>query len=65
MSFIPEFGVQRQADLYEFEASLVYRASARTGPKGTEKLCLKTKTKPEKKTQKTLNKDEAKSEATF
>jgi hypothetical protein len=27
---IPEFGRQRQVDLYEFEASLVYRVSSRT-----------------------------------
>jgi hypothetical protein len=34
MSLIPALGRQRQADLYEFEASLVY----------TEKLCLGKKT---------------------
>ena len=38
---IPALGRQRQVDLFEFEASLVYRASARTGSKAIEKLCLK------------------------
>ncbi|KAM7330605.1 hypothetical protein ACRRTK_009794 [Alexandromys fortis] len=37
---IPALGRQRQADLCEFETSLVYRASARTGSKATEKPCL-------------------------
>ena len=37
---IPALGRQRQADLYEFEASLVYRAVYRTGSKATEKPCL-------------------------
>ena len=31
---------QRQSYLFEFEASLVYRANARTGFKATEKPCL-------------------------
>ena len=38
-------------DLCEFEASLVYRVSSRTGSKVTEKFCLKktkNKTKPKK-----------------
>ena len=34
---IPALGRQRQADLCEFEAILVYRASFRTGSKATEK----------------------------
>ena len=34
---IPALGRQRQMDLCEFEASLVYRASSRTGSKATEK----------------------------
>ena len=38
---------QRQADLCEFEASLIYRASSRTGSKATEKPRLK-KSKIEK-----------------
>ena len=40
---------QKQADLCEFEASLAYRVSSRTGSKVTEKPCLKkTKTKQTK-----------------
>ena len=34
---IPALRRQRQVDLYEFKASLVYRASSRTGPKGTQR----------------------------
>jgi hypothetical protein len=30
MPLIPALGKQRQADLYEFKASLVYRANSRT-----------------------------------
>ncbi|CAO2577223.1 hypothetical protein LEMLEM_LOCUS19 [Lemmus lemmus] len=41
MPLIPALGRQRQADLCEFKASLVYRASSRTGTKATEKPCLK------------------------
>ena len=41
MPLIPALERQRQADLYEFEASLIYRASSRTGFKATEKPCLK------------------------
>ena len=33
MLLIPELGKQREADLCEFEANLVYRASFRTGSK--------------------------------
>ena len=36
-SLIPILRRQRQADLYEFEASLVYRVSSRTGSKVTQK----------------------------
>ena len=39
---IPALGRQRQLDLCEFKASLVFRASSRTGSKATEKTCLKT-----------------------
>ena len=43
---IPALGRQRQADLYEFKASLIYRVSSRTGSKGAEKPVLKkTRTK--------------------
>ena len=39
-------GRQRQVDLCEFKASLVYRVSSRTTAGATEKPCLKkTKTK--------------------
>ena len=34
---IPALRRQRQADLCEFEASLVYRASSRTGSKATQR----------------------------
>ena len=37
---IPALGRQRQVDLYEFETSLIYRASSRTGTKTTEKPCF-------------------------
>ena len=40
---IPALGRQRQADLCEFEASLVYRESSRTAR--AEKSCLKSKAK--------------------
>ena len=54
MTLTPALGRQRQADLCEFEASLVYKSS-RTGSKATEKPCLeelKTKQKKTKKTKK-------------
>ena len=41
MPLIPELRRQRQADFCEFEASLVYRGSARTAKATTEKPCLK------------------------
>ena len=47
MPLIPALG--RQAVLCEFEASLVYRARARTGSKATEKPCLE-KQQPKKAT---------------
>ena len=37
MPLIPALWRQRQVDLCEFEASLVYRASSRTNSKATEK----------------------------
>ena len=47
---------QRQADLCEFKASLVYRASSRTSSKATEKPSLKTKqNKTKQKTQNPKN----------
>ena len=41
MPLIPEFRRQRQVDLCEFEASLVYKASSRTAKAVSEKPCLK------------------------
>ena len=41
MPLIPALWRQRQVDLCEVKASLVYRASARTGSKATGKSCLK------------------------
>ena len=40
---IPAFGRQRQADLCEFETSLVYRASSRTARATQRNPVLKTK----------------------
>ena len=37
MPLIPAFGRQRQADLSEFKANLVYRVSFRTGSKATHR----------------------------
>ena len=45
---IPALRRKRQADVCEFEASLVYRASSRTGSEATEKPCLNS---PSKKAQ--------------
>ena len=45
-------GRQRQVDLCECEASLVYRESSRTGSKATEKPCLKKTNKQKKQTNK-------------
>ena len=39
-AFNPSTQKAEAVDLCEFEASLVYRASARTGSKATEKPCL-------------------------
>ena len=40
MPLIPALRRKRQADLCEFETSLVHRTSYRIGPKATEKSCL-------------------------
>ena len=49
---IPALGRQRQADLSEFEASLVYRVSSRTTRTVTERNPVsKNKTKQNKKSQ--------------
>ena len=42
---IPALGRQRQVDLCEFEASLVYGASSGMGSRATEKPCLRGKKK--------------------
>ena len=55
MPLIPALGRQRQVDLCESEASLVYRASSRTGSKTTEKPCLE-KPKPKKQSKTKQNK---------
>ena len=48
MLLIPALGSQRQVDLCEFEASLVYRMSSRTVSKTTEKPCLERQNKTKK-----------------
>ena len=48
MTLIPALR-QRQVDLSEFKASLVYRASFRAGSKATEKPYLDKQNKKEKK----------------
>ena len=62
MPLSPALGVglgQRQADHCEFEATLAYRASSRTGPKATEKPFLKkTKNKNKRKKKKKRKKVE-------
>ena len=45
MPLIPALWRQKQADLCEFEASLVYRMSSRTGSKATKKPYLKKEKK--------------------
>ena len=53
MPLIPALGRQKQADLYEYEASLVYKASSKTGYKATEKPFVeKQKTNRESKKEK-------------
>ena len=44
MPLIPALERQRQTDLCEFKASLVYRVSSRTGSKPREKKRKKNKT---------------------
>ena len=43
-TFNPRLGRQRQADLCEFKAGLVYRVSSRTARAITEKPCLERQT---------------------
>ena len=52
MPLIPALRRQRQADLCEFEASLVYRDSFRSGFKAIEKPCLKKQKKKKRKKKK-------------
>ena len=40
MPLIPELSRQKQADLYELEASLVYKSSLQDSQGYIEKLCL-------------------------
>ena len=47
MPLIPTFGRQRQADLSEFEASLVYRVSSRTS-RATQRNPVSKKTRKKK-----------------
>ena len=54
-SFNPSTQRQRQADLYEFKPSLVYRVSSRTGSKATEKSCLEKQTNKQQQQQKILS----------
>ena len=49
---IPALRRQRHVDLCEFEASLVYRASSRTGSIATEKPCLEKNKKTKKQNKK-------------
>jgi hypothetical protein len=41
IALIPALGRQRQMDVYELEASLVYRVNSQDIQGYTEKLCLK------------------------
>ena len=50
MPIIPALGRQRQADLYDFKASLVYRASSRTA-RDTQRNPVSNKTKQKKEGQ--------------
>ena len=52
MPLIPAFMRQREAGLCEFEASLAYRVSSRTGSKATEKPRLRKKGRKEGKKRK-------------
>ena len=49
MPLISALGRQRQVDLWEFEASLIYRMGSRTGSKATEKPCFKKSKQKRKK----------------
>ena len=48
MPLFPALKGQRQVDLRELEASLVYKVRSRTGSKATEKSCLENKMKQNK-----------------
>lgn len=45
LALTPALGRQRQANLYEFRASLVYKASSRTARTITQRICLKKQNK--------------------
>ena len=55
---IPALRRQRQADLCEFKASLVYRASSRTGSKAIQRNPV-SKNKKQKQTNKQTKKNES------
>ena len=55
MPLAPALGRHRQGDLCEFDASLIYRASYRTGSKATEKPCLRKQNKTTTTTTKKKN----------
>ena len=57
MPLIPAPGRQRQVDLCEFEVSLIYKASSRTGSKTTQR-------NPVLKNKQTRNKTEIKTTGT-
>ena len=59
MSLIPAFRKQRQVDFYESEASLVYRASSRTG-RATQRNSVSKKKQTNKKKQTKTKKKERK-----
>ena len=55
-ALIPALGRQRQVDVHEFEAILVYQVTSRTGSKTTEKPCLKQANKQKQKSKNKTNK---------
>ena len=55
MPLIPAPGRQRQAELCEFEASLVYRGSSQDSQSYTEKPCLKQTNKRQREIKEDIN----------
>ena len=60
-NLIPALGRQRQGDLYEFEAFLVYKASSRTARavRQTERPCLEKQQQQQQKEYKSEQAEEA------